>query len=154
MEERHTSRLGCYFCSDVVAPENSQRDRTIDQQCTVTRPGLAPVAAALAVELTVGLLHHPLRQHAPADADSKGLGALPHQVRGHMASFSQATPATLAFDCCTGCGDAIVGEWRARGFDFVQQVCDSAGYLEELSGLAALQRAMDHLDVDADWDDE
>lgn len=92
-------RLGCYFCTDVVAPENSSLNRTLDQQCTVTRPGLAPMAAATAVELTVGLLHHPLRQRAPAD-DSAGrakglgaaqaaaaagqgghpLGALPHQV--------------------------------------------------------------------------
>lgn len=92
-------RLGCYFCTDVVAPENSSLNRTLDQQCTVTRPGLAPMAAATAVELTVGLLHHPLRHRAPAD-DSAGmakglgaaqaaaaagercqpLGALPHQV--------------------------------------------------------------------------
>lgn len=92
-------RLGCYFCTDVVAPENSSLNRTLDQQCTVTRPGLAPMAAATAVEMTVGLLHHPLRQRAPAD-DSAGrakglgaaqaaaaagqgrhpLGALPHQV--------------------------------------------------------------------------
>ncbi|CAM9401241.1 unnamed protein product, partial [Ectocarpus sp. 13 AM-2016] len=103
------SRLGCYFCTDVVAPENSSLNRTLDQQCTVTRPGLAPMAAATAVEMTVGLLHHPLRQRAPAD-DSAGrarglgaaqaaaaaagqdgghpLGALPHQVRGFIAIFT------------------------------------------------------------------
>lgn len=93
-------RLGCYFCTDVVAPENSSLNRTLDQQCTVTRPGLAPIAAATAVEMTVGLLHHPLRQRAPADDSAERakvlgaaqaaaaagdgrqpLGALPHQVR-------------------------------------------------------------------------
>ena len=59
-------RLGCYFCGDIVGPANSTTNRPLDQQCTVTRPGVAPLASAMAAELLVALLHHPLGPLAPS----------------------------------------------------------------------------------------
>ncbi|KZO99200.1 hypothetical protein CALVIDRAFT_561595 [Calocera viscosa TUFC12733] len=103
------ARLGCYYCNDIVASFDSLTDRTLDQMCTVTRPGLAPIAASTAVELLVSMLQHPLGIHAPPSSgkdDEEGhsvLGAVPHQLRGYLARFNSMTMTGAAYDRCTGC---------------------------------------------------
>lgn len=90
-----TSRLGCYFCNDIVAATNSQKDRTLDQQCTVTRPGLSFIAAALSVEMMVAVLHDDKKKmNTDEDATSSIVTAkdIPHQVRGSVADYTQITP--------------------------------------------------------------
>ena len=88
------NRLGCYFCNDVVAPQDSLKDRTLDQQCTVTRPGLSSIVAATAVELAVSISQHPMGEKAPADDKTEvfertkmEMGLLPHQIRGYFFFF-------------------------------------------------------------------
>lgn len=155
--DEHADRLGCYFCNDVVAPQDSQKDRTLDQQCTVTRPGLAYVASALAVELLVSVLHHPLRHHAPHDAPKElsdpgttTLGTLPHQIRGFLTHFSALPLFGHAYSKCTACSEAIVSEYEKRGIDFLLEVFNNPRFLEQVSGLAN----MANTSVDIDWVEE
>uniref|UniRef100_A0A8C8WCE1 Ubiquitin-like modifier-activating enzyme ATG7 n=1 Tax=Panthera leo TaxID=9689 RepID=A0A8C8WCE1_PANLE len=107
-------KLGCYFCNDVVAPGDSTRDRTLDQQCTVSRPGLAMIAGALAVELMVSVLQHPDGGYAIASSSDDrmnepptSLGLVPHQIRGFLSRFDNVLPVSLAFDKCTACSSKI-----------------------------------------------
>uniref|UniRef100_A0A286XC96 Ubiquitin-like modifier-activating enzyme ATG7 n=1 Tax=Cavia porcellus TaxID=10141 RepID=A0A286XC96_CAVPO len=107
-------KLGCYFCNDVVAPGDSTRDRTLDQQCTVSRPGLAMIAGALAVELMVSVLQHPEGGYAVASSSEDrmnepptSLGLVPHQIRGFLSRFDNVLPVSLAFDKCTACSSKI-----------------------------------------------
>jgi ubiquitin-like modifier-activating enzyme ATG7 len=140
------SHLGCYFCNDVVAPTDSTRDRTLDQQCTVSRPGLAMIAGALAVELMTSILQHPLKGFAPADSnadqdDSNApsvLGLVPHQVRGFLSRFQNVLPASERFDKCTACSDVVLSEYKEKGFDFLLKVFNCSNYLEDLTGLSQL----------------
>ncbi|XP_020105546.1 ubiquitin-like modifier-activating enzyme atg7 [Ananas comosus] len=152
-------RLGCYFCSDVVAPVDSISNRTLDQQCTVTRPGLAPIASALAVELLVGILHHPEGIYAPGESTSsilssteQPLGILPHQIRGFLPQCSQLTLIGQSSSSCTACCDIVVSEYRKRGTDFIIQAINHPTYLEDITGLTEQKKSASSFLVD--WDNE
>ncbi|CAA7040912.1 unnamed protein product [Microthlaspi erraticum] len=158
MNKKDGQRLGCYFCNDVVAPQDSMTDRTLDQQCTVTRPGLAPIAGALAVELLVGVLQHPLGIYAKGDNSSSSnddgspLGILPHQIRGSISQFSQMTLLGQASNSCTACSETVVSEYRERGNSFILEVINHPTYLEDLTGLTELKKAANSFNLD--WEDD
>ncbi|KAK1422723.1 hypothetical protein QVD17_18009 [Tagetes erecta] len=152
------ARLGCYFCNDVVAPVDSTANRTLDQQCTVTRPGLAPIASALAVELFVGILHHPLGISAKAEfgnsldtvSSEQPLGILPHQIRGVLSQFSQMILVGHSSNSCTACCPTVISEYRKRGLEFVLRAINHPTYLEDLTGLTELMKSANSFEVD--WD--
>jgi len=160
----------------VVAPLDSTVNRTLDQQCTVSRPGLAPVAAALAVELAVSVLHHPEGARAAAGSSSGTLGAVPHQIRGNLSAFEQRVYEAPAFRQCTACSPAVVGQYgldadarwcvcfsqpvrRRSLFDslfacfacrrFLLAAFRDGTTLEELTGLSQLHASAQA----ADWDE-
>ncbi|WEW55615.1 Autophagy protein 7 [Emydomyces testavorans] len=137
--------LGCYFCNDIVAPMNSARAQTLDQQCTVTRPGVATMASALLVELFISILQHPDGPSASASSQNKDdslhpLGAIPHQIRGFLSTFSTVSITGQSYEFCSACSDNILQIYATDGWDFVQRAIDESGYLEEVSGLKEVQR--------------
>uniref|UniRef100_A0A0A9YG02 Ubiquitin-like modifier-activating enzyme ATG7 n=2 Tax=Lygus hesperus TaxID=30085 RepID=A0A0A9YG02_LYGHE len=139
-------KLGCYFCNDITAPGNSKTDRTLDQQCTVTRPGVSNMAAALAVELLISILQHPQSGSCKADEETV-LGTVPHSVRGFLFSFSQVLPSTPSFDQCIACSPKVLDQYENNHDDFLNSVFKSAKYLEDLTGLTQLHKASEMADV-------
>eukprot|EP00842_Homolaphlyctis_polyrhiza_P003791 jgi/Hompol1/4412/HPOL_003657-RA len=153
-------QLGCYFCNDVVAPTDSLTDRTLDQQCTVTRPGLSGIASALIVEMLSSIINHPHGPWAAATSETSTasggsvLGAMPHQIRGFLGQFSNLLVMGHAFEKCPACSINVIQAYQKQGHAFLLKALASPKYLEELSGLAELQKQSDAIDLDWAGDDE
>ncbi|CAK7902558.1 ubiquitin-like modifier-activating enzyme Atg7p [[Candida] anglica] len=138
-------RLGCYFCNDVVAPDDSLTDRTLDQMCTVTRPGVALMASSLAVELLMSTLQHPDGKYASYSPTSSTtdtvLGEVPHQIRGFLHNFSQTKLVSPNFNSCSACSLSVLNHYKQDGWDFIKRCLDDSSYLEEVSGLKKVHEA-------------
>ncbi|RDA88258.1 hypothetical protein CP532_0367 [Ophiocordyceps camponoti-leonardi (nom. inval.)] len=158
------AELGCYFCNDVVAPADSMRDQTLDQQCTVTRPGVAAIASAFLVEILASLVQHPLGKHAAAPQPTPGfvpdrdppehpLGLVPHQIRGHVSTFQNLVIRGHQYDNCSACSFKIIEAYRRDTWCFVQRALQETDYVAELSGLAEVQRRAEEKAVDVDWEE-
>ncbi|KAK3164774.1 hypothetical protein QOZ80_1AG0024510 [Eleusine coracana subsp. coracana] len=149
-------RLGCYFCNDVVAPVDSVSNRTLDQQCTVTRPGLASIASGRAVDLFTRMLIHPDGIRAPGEiagtSSEHTLGLLPHQIRGSLSQYHLLTLLGYSSSNCTACSNVVLSEYRRRDMGFVMQVINEPTYLEDLTGLTDLMKSAACSQVE--WVDE
>jgi len=129
----------CYFCQDVVAPADSTTNRTLDQQCTVSRPGLSYLASGLAVELGMANV-------------TDTLGAeRPQQLRYFLNNFQQISVKNMkAFDQCTACSQLIIDRYRSEGFEFVKSICSGMEDLEDISGLTKLHESTKDFDIISD----
>ncbi|KAH8092571.1 hypothetical protein BXZ70DRAFT_1010662 [Cristinia sonorae] len=160
------TRLGCYYCNDIVAPADSLTDRTLDQMCTVTRPGLASIAASTAVELLVSMIQHKDGINTPAPPPQTGkntadphasgsvLGLVPHQLRGFLAEFRNMQIVGAAYNKCTGCSETVLKAYEKDGFAMLLQAFNDQGYLEKLTGLDELYAEGDAAMENVDWEVE
>ena len=128
----------CYFCNDVNAPTDQTAFRTLDQQCTVTRPGLAAIASCMAVELVASFSQANGGFSAQRTVvDESLLGALPDQIRGFLGTFQSFPAVTEKFGNCICCSDRIFDEFKKEGIDFIKAVIRNSDKLMEVSGLNA-----------------
>ncbi|KAF1963776.1 autophagy-related protein 7 [Byssothecium circinans] len=172
--EEGQEEVGCYFCNDVVAPADSLSNATLDQQCTVTRPGVAPLASSLLVELLVSILQHPSKARAPVDASKNPtvmsslssshpslpapfvhpLGNVPHTIRGYLNNFSNLQVSGQPYDCCSACSDRVVKAYEEDNWGFVKRALNEKGWVEEMSGLKEVQRLADEAVEGLEWSDD
>ncbi|KAK9240483.1 hypothetical protein V1525DRAFT_395108 [Lipomyces kononenkoae] len=156
-------RLGCYFCNDIFAPSDSLSDRTLDQMCTVTRPGVALIASGLTAELFISIIQHPQGPEAPAPSpapkNSVGeskfhhpLGDVPHQMRGFLHNFQQMNIKGANYTYCSACSDPILRAWEKDGWNFVKNALNVQKFVDEVSGLADVQRRANEIAEGGDWD--
>lgn len=159
--QRHgsnASSLGCFFCHDVVAPSNTLSNRSLDQQCTVTRPGLSGIASGIAVELLASTLQHPLRHNAPASktaslddcSDDTLLGSVPHQIRGFLTHFCNILLTGQRHSSCPACGDRIRQAANSDLLSFVVNACNDPSFIRKASGLPDTQSAVDNTTATVD----
>ncbi|KAL6946831.1 hypothetical protein ACO0QE_001683 [Hanseniaspora vineae] len=143
--------LGCYFCNDIVAPADSLKDRTLDQMCTVTRPGCALMAASLAVEMMVSYLQTNNNTNANCLGDPT-----PHQIRGFLNNFTNVCLETPQYNHCSACSFPVTSAYLQDGWAFVQAALDNPKIVEDLSGLTQVQedaeRRLEELDL-SEFDD-
>jgi len=155
-------QLGCYFCNDVNAPKDSITDRTLDQQCTVTRPGLSFISSGLAVELMVSLIQHPLGIAAPHEGKtelghptSTELGIIPHQIRGFLTTLQNIPMIGYQYTQCVACSGNILNAYRKDPYGFCLSVFNKPEILEDISGITAMKKEQENTSVtwEVDGDD-
>lgn len=60
-----------------------------------------------------------------------------------------------AYDCCAACSPAILDEYVREGWEFVKRAINERGYVEEVSGLAEVQRRAEEAEkAIEEWDEE
>lgn len=82
------------------------------------------------------------------------LGIVPHTIRGYLNNFTNIQVEGKPFDSCSACSDKILKLYESEPWDFVQRALNEKGWVEEVSGLAEVQRLADKAAEELEWDSE
>ena len=114
-----TNDSGCYFCTDPIGPRDSVSSRTIDEKCTITRPGISAIASAMAVELFVDTVRNKTEYN---------------QIRFDLDSLTFSKHKSFRNDQCSCCSFEVLSELSQKGFRFIEEIANEPSVLEDLSG--------------------
>lgn len=153
LQSRGEAKSACYFCNDVSAPSDQTMFRTLDQMCTVTRPGLAAIASCVAVELLASLSQADKNSIRTVE-DSSLLGSTPDQIRGFLSNFQSFPAITEPFRHCICCSEGVLSEFKRNGIEMVKKAVSNSSYLMELSGLSAFNEKGEDLIADVFFPEE
>lgn len=137
LKKQNENRMGCYFCNDVVAPVDSLSGRSLDQQCTITRPGVSAMASSIAVEILASIYNHPdkfLCIHNDNNIPESEIGIIPQQIRGEINGYSNTTMYGYYYDKCVACSDNMVNKFKEEGYDFIIKCINESKYIDKSCG--------------------
>ncbi|CAF4460778.1 unnamed protein product, partial [Rotaria magnacalcarata] len=79
---------------------------------------------------------------------------VPHTIRGFLSRYSTVLPTGEAFSQCVACSPTVRKAFEDEGFTFLLKVFNDLDYLENLTGLRAMQLATDLSEIIELSDDE
>ncbi len=125
------NKLGCYFCTDITTPGDTSGNRTLDQQCTISRPGVSMICSGLATELAMSCSNSALNK-GEKDED------IPHQLRGNLLNYEMNHYDFKYNTTCVACSDNIVKNYKERREEFAVNVMNDPYYIEKTCGVHEL----------------
>ncbi len=140
------NKLGCYFCTDIVTPSDTSGSRTLDQQCTISRPGVSMICSGLAIELGMSCINASLNK-GNSDLD------YPHQIRGNLIDYNMNCFRFNGNKNCVACSDNMIKAYLEKRDEFLVNVMNDPYYIEKTSGVQELIKNMKIEDNINDGDD-
>ena len=122
------NQLGCYFCTDISTPGDTSGNRTLDQQCTISRPGVSMMCSGLATELAMSCFNSALNK---SDSEED----IPHQLRGNLINYNIQHFNFKYNTNCVACSDNMVKNYKEDRNGFAIGVMNDPYYIEKTCGI-------------------